>query len=174
MSDARHHSAERGKLLGFDQRFLGFPKTLQRSFSRVLGARHFLLDPLALGNFLGGDIDGDDLAAGRAKGMPIGDPETLLGLVDALAGHFDADDRFAGFNDGPYDSFDGVGESRDAVPYKTPEMILNGDTAYLGKALIYPQVATIRRETCEPNGSGIVNKLKRRLMRKQHDVVSVP
>jgi len=65
---------------------------------------------------------------------------------------------------------DGVGESRDAVPYKPSEMILNGDAAYLGEPLIYPQIAAIRRETGKANGSGIVDKLKRRLMRKKHDV----
>ena len=57
------------------------------------------LGALALGDLLGGDIDADDLTVGVAMRMPVGDPETLIGLVGALAGHLDAGDGIAGAHD---------------------------------------------------------------------------
>src|SRR6202008_1536835 len=69
-----------------------------------------------------------------------------------------------------HDLLNGVGKGRDAIAYKASEMILDRNAANFGEVLVDAQVAAIRRETDQANRGGIVNELKRRLMRKQHDI----
>jgi hypothetical protein len=57
--------------------------------------------------------------------MPVGDPETLIGLVGALAGHLDAGDGIAGTHDRLHDAFDRIRQRRYAIPHIAAKMILN-------------------------------------------------
>jgi hypothetical protein len=174
MGDPGHHPAERGKLRGLDQRFLGFPQMPQRGFGRIPRKTHFLLGSLAFGDFFGSDVDSYNLAAGRAKRVPVGDPEAFFGLIGTLALYLDPDDGLTRQNNGLHDLLDGIGEGRDAIPDEAPEMILDRDAAYFGQMLIDPQITAIRREARETDGGRIIDELKRRLMREQQNVRIVP
>ncbi len=101
--------------------------------------------------------------------MPIGDPKPFLGLIGALAGNLDANHWIARIYDGADDAFDRIGQSRYAVPNRAPQMVLNGDAAYLGEALVDLQIAAVGRETSQPDRRRIIDKLQGRLLRKQHD-----
>ena len=48
-------------------------------------------------------------------------------------------------------------------------MVLNGDPAYLGEALIDLQIAAVGREASEADRRSIIDQLQGRLLRKQHD-----
>ena len=122
------------------------------------------LSALALGDLLGGDIDADDLAVTVAMGMPIGDPETFVDMVGALAGDLDAGDGIAGAHDRGHDAFDRVRQRRHAVSHIAPEMILNRDAADFGKTLVDLEVAAVGREEGEADRRGVVDQLERRLL----------
>src|SRR5258706_5637992 len=92
--------------------------------------------------------------------MPIGDPNPSLGLIGALAGNLDANHWIARIYDGADDAFDCIGHSRYAVPDRAPQMVLNGDAAYLGEALVDLQIAAVGRETSQPDRRRIINKLQ--------------
>ncbi|MGB8606539.1 MAG: hypothetical protein WCE28_15990 [Bradyrhizobium sp.] len=47
-------------------------------------------------------------------------------------------------------------------------MILDGDAAYLGQALVDLQIAAIGREASETDRRRVVDQLQGRLLRKQH------
>ena len=137
--------------------FRGFPR-----------APHLLLAALALGDLFRRDIDGDDLAARRPERMPIGDPGPFFRLVGALPGHLDPGDRLTGYHDRANNLFHRVGQSRHAVPDRPPEMIFDGDAAYLGETLIDLKIAAIRRQAGKPDRRRVVDELQRRLRKQQH------
>src|SRR5258707_11068719 len=58
----------------------------------AFAGRERCLGALALGDLFSRDVDADDLAVTVAMRMPIGDPETLVGLIGALACNLDAGD----------------------------------------------------------------------------------
>src|SRR6266576_2677342 len=99
--------------------------------------------------------------------MPIGDPKPLLGLIGSLSGNLDANHWITGIHDRADDAFDRIGQSRYAVPDRAPQMVLNGDAAYVGEALVDLQIAAVRRETSQPDRRRIIDKLQGRLLRKQ-------
>jgi hypothetical protein len=101
--------------------------------------------------------------------MPIGDPETLLDLVAALTRNLDAGYRFAGIHDRIDDAFDRLGQRRHAVAHRAAQMILHRDAANLREALVDLQIAAVGRQAGEPDRRRVIDQLKRRLLRKQHD-----
>jgi hypothetical protein len=101
--------------------------------------------------------------------MPVGDPKPFGRLVGALGGNLDANHGIAGIHDGADDTLDRVGQGGHAVPDRASEMALDGDTAYLGEALVDLQIAAIGREASQPDRCRIVDKLQGGQLRKQHD-----
>ena len=126
------------------------------------------LGALALGDLLGSDIDADDLTVGVAMRMPVGDPEALIGLVGALAGHLDAGDGIAGTHDRLHDAFDRVRQRRYAIPHIAAKMILNRYAADIGQALVDLEVAAVRRQERKADRRSVVDQLQRRLPRIEH------
>src|SRR5229473_6831286 len=91
---------------------------------------------LALGDLFCSNVDSDNFAGRAAERMPISDPESLIGLIGALTGEFDAGDRFPGFHDRADDAFNGVSQRRHAIPDRPSQMILHGYAADLREALV--------------------------------------
>ena len=89
------------------------------------------LRALAFGDLLGGNVDADDLTRSVAVGMPVGDPEALVGLIGALTGHLDAGHGIAGSHDRLHDAFDRIGQRRHTVPDRAPQMVLDGNARHI-------------------------------------------
>ena len=170
MGNSRHQAPQRGKLFGFDQRVLGLTQMSQSRLGGILGLADFLLGPLALGDLLGGNIDGNDLATRRTQRVPIGNPGTLLDLIGVLACNLNPYHRFTRFHDRPNDLLDRICQRRHAVSDKAAKMILNRNAADLGETLVDLQVTAIRRQACKPDGSRVVDELKRGLLREQQHI----
>ena len=119
---------------------------------------------LALGDLFRGNVDADDLTGPVAMGMPIGDPEALVGLIGALTGHLDAGHGIAGSHDRLHDAFDRIGQRRHTIPDRAPQMVLNGNAAYFGQALIDLKITAIKREESQTDRRGIIDQLQRRLL----------
>jgi len=66
-------------------------------------------------------------------------------LVGALARDLDADHRLARIHDRADNAFDRIGQRGYAVPNRAAQMVLNGDTAYLGETLVDLQIAAVGR-----------------------------
>ena len=92
--------------------------------------------------------------------MPVGHPEAFFGLVGALAGDLDAGDGIAGAHDRGHDAFDRVRQRRHAVSHIAPEMVLNGDAADFGEALVDLDVAAVGGEEGEADRRGVVDQLR--------------
>ena len=168
MGDTGDQPAERRELFRLDQRGLGFTQMFQRRLGNLPRPPHLLLAALALGDFFRGHVDGDDFAAGRPQRMPVGDPGALLRLVGALPGDLDPGDRLAGFHDRADDLFHRAGQSGDTVADRAPEMVLDGDAAYFGEALIDLKVAAIRRQAGKPDRRRVIDELQRRLWKQDN------
>ena len=119
----------------------------------------------SFGDLFGRDVDADDLAVIVAVGMPIGDPETLVGLVGALARDLNAGDGIAGAHDRGHDAFDRVRQRRHAVSHIAPEMVLDGDAADIGQALVDLEVAAVGGQEGKADRRGVIDQLQGRLLR---------
>ena len=116
--------------------------------------------------FRRGDVDANDVAIWPALRMPVGDPESFLGLIGALAGDLDAGHGIAGLHDRAHDTLDRRGQCRNAFPDRAPQMILNRDAANFREALIDLQIAAVGRKERKADRRRVVDQLQRRLLRK--------
>src|SRR5271156_1293368 len=120
------------------------------------------LRALALGDFFGRDVDSDNFAFSIAQRVPIGDPPAFFGSVRALATDLNASYRLASTHDRTDNAFDRIGQSRYTVANRASQVILDGNAAYVGKALVDLQVTAVGRKDGEADRCGVVDQLQGR------------
>lgn len=124
------------------------------------------LGVFAFGDLLSRDVDTHDLTIGAAQRVPVCDPQAFADLISALAGDLNAGHRLARFHNRPDDVFDGVGQSRHALAYRTSDMCLDRQAAYFSEALVDPQIAAVGRQECKANRRCVIDQLKGGLLRE--------
>jgi hypothetical protein len=114
----------------------------------------------AFRNFLGNDIDAENVASGVFQRMPVGKPNTLcVTTVGALAADLYAGDSLAGSENRLDDVLDLIGNLGDRVSHGPANMVCNGNSADLGQMPVDLEISAVRGKEGKSNRSGFVQKL---------------
>jgi hypothetical protein len=138
----------------FGQCFAECPQTL-------LAGNEVGFNPLAFGDFLGGNIDTDDVSAPAFQWMPISNPDPLhVRSVRPLAVDLDTGDRIARTQDCLHNMFNLIGDLRNRLTDRSSKVFSDRNAADFGHMLIYQYVATISTEKGKADRCGLVNQLQ--------------
>ena len=109
---------------------------------------------LSCGNFLGGDIDPDDVPARVFRRMPVCDQDAIyIRPVGPLTVDLDAGDGFARTQDRLHNLLYLVSDLRNRLPDRPSDMVSNRNAANFRQVLIDHHVATIGVEKARPIGA---------------------
>jgi hypothetical protein len=126
--------------------------------SFAFGKRRF--GTFAFRDFLGNDIDAENVASGIFQWMPVRQPDTLcVTAVRSLAADFYAGDGLTGAENRLDDALDLIGNLRDRLSHGPADMVRNGNSTDLGQMPIDLEISAIRGEEGKSNRSGLVQKL---------------
>ena len=102
-------------------RFNAFSQCFVEVAQPLLASGEFGFGTLALGNFLGSDIDPDDVPGPVFQWMPVCDPNALhIRSVGPLAVDFDTGTRFARTQDRLYNTLNLLGDLRNRLATERP------------------------------------------------------
>jgi hypothetical protein len=111
----------------------------------------------AFRNFLGNDIDAENVTGGVFQRMPVGQPNTLrVATVRSLAANLYAGNGLAGSENRLHDVFDLIGNLWERVADGPANMVCNGNPADLGQMLVDLEISAIGGKEGESNRGGLV------------------
>ena len=122
--------------------------------------RKRLFGTFAFRDFLGNDIDAENVTGGVFQRMPVGQPNTLrVATVGSLAANLYAGDGLAGSENRLHDVFDLIGDLWDRVAHGPANMVCNGNPADLRQVPVDLEISAIGGQEGKSNRSGFVQQL---------------